>query len=142
MIDTEFIKMSVRNKNFKLKFRGARRVFYLEDKAFEVEPRRKNYKEFWRRVFGGNRLPVCPVCKIDLILTTIDIARPCSVTSGYGTRVQLPSELQIDLKFQCSKCGTKVEGIGEKITFDSSPNMKWFSLEELRLTHYDLRAPP
>lgn len=125
----------------KLKFRGAKKIIFWEELE-EKEPGKGTEKEFWNRLFGGYRLPICPACKEDLRLESMHIEKSISGYAVFGgsPRSSSPALQQgaddIEVEFSCPKCGTKARGKGMGITMTD----KWFALEKLAIYSYSLNV--
>jgi len=124
-----------------LKFKGVKEILFGD---FELKEK-ETIKEFWTKLFGGYRLPVCPLCEINMDLFHCEISRIVPFAFSFGSRMPLrvpslkPDE--IILEFRCPKCGSTISGQGFGLILE--PEGKWFSVEKFLVTNFkgDLKCP-
>lgn len=118
-----------------LKFKGAKTILFYGEEAKKKKP---TIKDFWTKLFGDYKIPVCPLCEKEMELRRVHIER-----SFYGTGLLAPlpplphqGDETIELEFKCPKCKGTIEGFGKDITFDFTN--KWFSVEVFGVTKYSV----
>lgn len=121
-----------------IKFKGVKEIYYINPK--DGKKTNSTMKDFWAKLFNDYKMPICPICKVDLLIERINIERQAQVSYPIGaTRNPLwHVEPVIELTFRCPECAGIVEGVGEDINFDTPST---FHLEKLKITRWTVNVP-
>lgn len=115
-----------------LKFKGVKKIWFDE----RLREKEGELKEFWKKLFGGYRLPSCPNCQEDMRVESVKLEERITVLTFLGKRWsrKRDPEPEIEASFTCPKCNSKIYGWGRGLKVDLADNS--FSLEEFSVTNW------